>query len=118
MENMIIVLVLCVVAVLAIGSTVKHFQGKGACCGGGGGSVHSQKRIKNVVARKTIVVEGMMCENCRNRVEWAINDLQGAVAKVDLKKKTAVVSMNREINDNVLREAIEKAGYTVVEIRQ
>ena len=117
MDNLIIIGILAVIIVIGVISTVKHFQGKGACCGGGSGSVRSQKKIKNVVAKKTLVVEGMMCENCRNRVEWAINDIEGAVAKVDLKKKEAVVSMNREIADDVLRAAVEKAGYEVKEIR-
>lgn len=117
MDNLIIFAILAVVVAIGVVSTVKHFQGKGACCGGGGGSVRSQKKIKNVIARRTLIVEGMMCENCRNRVEWAINDIEGAVAKVDLKKKEAVVSMNREIADEELRAAVEKAGYEVKEIR-
>lgn len=117
MENLVIIAVLAVVVLIGATSTVKHFQGKVACCGGGGGSVRSQKKIKNPIEKRTIVIEGMMCENCRNRVEWAINDIEGAAARVDLKRKEAVVSMDREIADDALRAAVEKAGYTVTDIR-
>ena len=116
MENFLIIALLAAVVAVGAISTVNHFRGKGACCGGGGGSVRSKKRLIHIVAKKTIVVEGMMCENCRNRVEWAINDIEGAAAKVNLKKKEAVVSMDREIADDVLRSAVEQAGYRVTSI--
>ena len=36
MENYIIIGVIAVLALIGIRSTVKHFKGQGACCGGGG----------------------------------------------------------------------------------
>jgi len=64
-----------------------------------------------------VKIEGMTCENCANRVEWAINDIDGLAAKVNLKKKEAVVSMEKDVADDVIKAAIEKAGYTVTEIK-
>ena len=53
----------------------------------------------------------------REQVEKAINEIDDASAKVDLKKKEAVVSMAREVEDNEIIAAVKKAGYRVVEIR-
>ena len=47
----------------------------------------------------------------------AINKIEGASAKVDLKKEEAVVSYDREINDDDLKKAVEEAGFKVVDIR-
>ena len=52
----------------------------------------------------------MHCENCRNSVERSINRLEGASAKADLVKKQAIVSMEREIEDEKLKKAVEDAG--------
>ena len=53
----------------------------------------------------------------REQVEKAINEIDDASAKVDLKKKEAVVSMAREVEDDEIIAAVKKAGYRVVEIR-
>ena len=60
---------------------------------------------------------GMTCEHCKNRVENALNRLEGVSAKVNLKKKTAVVSMEKEVEDMQLQKAVEQAGYKVIQIR-
>lgn len=115
MENLIILAVIALLVILGLRSGLKHFKGEGGCCGGGSTYV-SKKKLKKVIAKKTIVIEGMTCENCKNRVERFINDMDGAAAKVNLKKKEAVVSLDREISDEQLRAVVKKAGYTVVEI--
>jgi copper chaperone CopZ len=56
-------------------------------------------------------------EHCKNRVENALNRLEGVSAKVNLKKKTAVVSMEKEVEDMQLQKAVEQAGYKVIQIR-
>ena len=117
MGNFIIIAVLAVAISFGIRETVKHFRGEGGCCGGGGKALKSKKKLSTVTATKTLVIEGMTCENCANRVEWAINDIEGLVAKVNLKKKEAAVSMDRDVDSSVIISAIEKAGYKVVEIR-
>lgn len=59
----------------------------------------------------------MHCENCKNKVEKNINQIDGAVAKVNLRKDTAVVSMDRNISDTDLIQAVEQANYTVIKIQ-
>ena len=113
MENFIIFIIIAILVLVGISSMLKHFKGKGGCCGGGNTYV-SKKKLKNIIAKKTFIVEGMSCENCKARVERYINDIDGAVGKVNLKKKELLVSMNREVSDEEIKAAIEKAGYTIV----
>lgn len=117
MTDIIIIGILLVVMLIGLRSTIKHFKGEGGCCGGGSSVKVKKKKLKNVIARKTIIIEGMTCDHCKNRVERFLNEMVGVSATVNLKKKQALVSMEREIPDEEFRALIEKAGYEVVEIR-
>ena len=66
--------------------------------------------------RKTVIIEGMVCSHCAGRVERALNALPGVRATVDLNKKCAVVESASEVSDDVLKQAVQKAGYEVVAI--
>lgn len=117
MANYIIVGILLVVIAVALSSSRKHFKGEGGCCGGGGEVKTKKKKLTDpVVAVKVIHIEGMHCEHCKNRVERQLNELEGASARVNLKKKTAVVSMSREITDDELKAAVETGDYQVTGI--
>lgn len=115
MENIIILLIIAVLAVIGVVSARKHFRGEGGCCGGGGDYV-PRKKLSQVIGKKTVTVEGMTCEHCKARVERAINDLDGLAAVVKLKKKQVQVSMARDASDEEIRAAIERAGYHVTGI--
>lgn len=116
MVDFMIIAVIAVAIFIGVRSGAKHFRGEGDCCGGGS-TPAKKKKLGKIVARRTVVIEGMTCEHCKNRVERCINDMEGAAAQVNLKKKEAVISMEKDITDVQIREAIEKAGYQVVEIR-
>lgn len=113
MQDIVIVIILAVLLAVGVVYTVRHFKGKSACCGGGNTYV-SKKHLDHVVAKKTFVVEGMTCENCKARVERYVNDLDGVAGKVNLKKKELVVSMEREVSEQEIIQAVEKAGYRVL----
>lgn len=118
MGNVIIIAIIVVLVLNGIYSGMKHFNGEGGCCGGGSEPVKKQrKKLKNVIAKKTVIIEGMTCDHCKNRVEKSINDIDGAAAKVNLKKKEAIVSLEKDVSDEQILAAVEKAGYTVVSIR-
>ena len=117
MENMIIITILTVALFIGIRSTVKHFQGKGGCCGGGSDYKPRVKKLDHVIGQKTVCISGMSCEKCAFRVMEALNRIEGASAVVSHKKGTAVVRMDRAIEDIELKSAVEKAGYMVTEIR-
>lgn len=116
MENVIIIAILAVMVLIGIRSGIKHFKGEGGCCGGGSAPV-KKKKLKKVIATKTVIIEGMSCEHCKNRVEQRINEIDGAAARVNLKKKQAIVSLAKDVSDEQLRAVIEKAGYEVIEIQ-
>lgn len=118
MQDLIIVGIIVVLVIVGIVSGRKHFKGEGGCCGGSKPVPRQNKKLDNVVAQRTVIIEGMTCEHCQNWVEKSINEIEGAAAKVNLKKKEAVVSLaTAEVTDDMIREAVEKAGYKVVEIR-
>ena len=43
MVNVIIVLILVILLSFAVKSSIRHFKGEGACCGGGSGTVKTKK---------------------------------------------------------------------------
>lgn len=113
MQDFIIIAILVFILIIGVLNTVKHFKNKSGCCGSGNTYV-SKKKLKNVIATKTFMIEGMTCENCKARVERYINDMDGIVGKVNLKKKELVVSMEKEVSDEEIKAVITKAGYEVV----
>lgn len=116
MKNYIIVGILLVVIVIAVLRAAKHFGG-GGCCGSGGNTIRDKKTLTAPkLGEKTLVVEGMHCENCEIRVQNALNRLDGVACKVNLKKKTATVAYSAEVSDALLKETVEKMGYKVTRI--
>jgi len=66
---------------------------------------------------KTMIIEGMSCHHCSGSVEKALNALEGVEAVVDLAQKTAVITLSKEVSDDVLKNVVTDAGYTVVELK-
>ncbi len=117
MENIIIVAIIAVLFGLGIYSTVKYFRGQGGCCGGGSYKP-KRKRLAGVRYQKVFKVDGMHCEHCKNRVEETVNDIQGVAGRVDLKKGMLTVSYAEDVSDDDIRARIERAGYSVTEIKE
>lgn len=113
MATYIVIAVLIIVVIFAMRGSMKHVKGEGSCCGGGSVPKVKKQRIKQNVAVRKIVIEGMTCDNCRKRVENSLNALNQVNAKVSLKDKTATVKMGEYMEDEILRKTIEKAGYKV-----
>ena len=68
--------------------------------------------------KKIISIEGMHCSHCSGRVEKTLLTIDGVKkAKVDLKKKLAEVELSKEIENQVFIDAIDDAGFEVVEIK-
>ena len=116
-STLIILIIVIAAAALALRSSIGHFKGEGGCCGGGETILPDHKELSGPkIGEKTVHIEGMHCENCKNRVERAINRIDGAVGKVNLKKKTALVSFDRDVSDEEIRKAVENLDYKVVGI--
>ena len=116
MDNYIIIGIIAIIAAIAISTLVKRAGHKG-CCSSGSDYKPRKKKLKNVVATKAFVVDGMHCEKCANRVTEIINDFPGVAGVVDLKKGIVTVSYAQEVPDEQIKERIERVGYTVRDIQ-
>ncbi len=79
-----------------------------------------KKKEKEVVDMKnsvTLKIEGMMCQHCVAHVTKALQDVDGVDSvEVNLKKKTAVVQLSKEVTEDTFRSVITEAGYEVKKI--
>jgi Cu+-exporting ATPase len=67
--------------------------------------------------KKTVRIEGMMCNHCKMHVEEALSNVKGIKnVKVDLKKGLAIVDSNSVIDETLIRQAVLDAGYSVTVI--
>jgi Cu+-exporting ATPase len=71
------------------------------------------ENINNELKKNTLLIEGMTCAACSNRVEKALNKLEGVEkANVNLSSNKALVFYNpSKVNEQSLIQAVEKAGY-------
>lgn len=66
---------------------------------------------------KTMKIEGMMCEHCEARVKKTLEAIpQVDAAEVSHEAGTAVVTLNAEVADDVLKKAVEDQDYKVLGI--
>ncbi len=115
LSNLIVIVILVLVMFFAIKGSLKHLKGEGGCCGGGSEVKEPDKKLNGpVIKSKTFKIEGMHCENCANRVKRAINGIDGVCAKVNLRKKEALVRYEKDVDDSVIISAIESQGYSVL----
>ncbi len=67
---------------------------------------------------KLMIVEGMSCGHCSARVEKALTALDGvASASVNLETKEVRVELTGDLDVDTLTDAVEDAGYDVVEVK-
>lgn len=84
--------------------------------------IKNKLKNTNVKERKTmekiLKIEGMMCGHCEMHVKKALEALDGVKsAKVSHKDAIAVVTLEKEISDDVLKQAILEEGYEVTDIK-
>ena len=88
-------------------------------------SAKRDKKIKTVEVKieaketatmeKTMKIEGMMCAHCEARVKKCLEALpQVDEAVVSHEQGTAVLRLNADVSDDVLKKAVEDQGYEVV----
>ncbi len=119
MENVIIILILFVLVGGAVSYIIRAKRSGTKCIGCPAGGGCSGKKIKKkklsgrVVAKKIIDISGMRCAHCVQSVTDSLNEIEGVSARVDLSKGCAVVSLDREIGEDVLARAVERVGFGV-----
>lgn len=71
----------------------------------------------NKKIKKVITIEGMMCDNCKSKVEKTLLELKDvSKVKVSLKGKVAIIYSKSSISESDIISAIDKLGYKVVSI--
>ena len=64
---------------------------------------------------KTVKIEGMMCEHCEARVKKTLEAIDGIVsAAPDHKADKAVITLSKDVPEEVIRAAIEAQDYTFI----
>ena len=72
---------------------------------------------ENITMTKTIKINGMMCSHCTGRVGEVLKAIDGVSAEVSLDNGgQAVVTLAKDVSDDVLKKAVVDAGYEVVGI--
>ena len=76
-----------------------------------------KKRKEDKLMEKTMKIEGMMCGHCEATVKKTLEGIEGVEsAEVSHEKGTAVVICSSELENEVLRQAVEEQNYRVTAI--
>ena len=117
--------VICIILVIAVVAGVKSYMKKlrSGCCGASSEPAVQKVKVKDkdpshYPYQKVLKIDGMTCGNCANRVENALNHLDGVYASVDLMKEEAVVRMKEKVEDQTLKKTVAAAGYTVYKVTE
>ncbi len=79
--------------------------------------IKKKKKAEVITMEKTMKIEGMMCGHCEARVKKVLEGIEGVGnADVSHEKGTAVVTLNGEVSDEILKKAVEEQDYQVTEI--
>ena len=77
-----------------------------------------RKKKEKKTMEKTLEITGMMCGHCEMAVKKALEAVDGVVsADVSHEKGTAVVTLSKEVSNDVLKKAVEDKDYTVTSIK-
>lgn len=80
-------------------------------------SLYNEQEGEDNTMKKIVTVNGMSCGHCKASVEKALQGVTGVKdAKVNLEKKTAVVSLDSEVSDELLMNAVNEAGFEAVSV--
>ena len=80
--------------------------------------VNKESTKEDTAMKKTLKVEGMMCGHCEARVKKALEALPEVdEAVVSHEAGTAIVTLNAEVADDVLKKAVEDQDYKVTGIQ-
>lgn len=75
----------------------------------------TEENIKNTeetAMKKTVYINGMMCSHCTSHVQKALEALDGVESvEVSLEDKKAVLTLNKNVDDAVIKNAVREAGY-------
>ena len=75
----------------------------------------TKHKKENKTMEKTIKIEGMMCPHCEARVKQLLEEIDGVETAITSHKEgTAVVTLTKDVADDVFAKVITDAGYKVL----
>lgn len=121
MATAIIVVILVLICIFSVKSYLKKLRG--GCCGAGGDAPEKKVKVAdrnkaNYPYQAVALIDGMACGNCATRVENALNSMDGVWAKVDLSKRQATILSKALLDEQEVRSAVRKQGYTVMKFER
>ncbi|MCH5153349.1 MAG: heavy metal translocating P-type ATPase [Clostridiales bacterium] len=79
----------------------------------------NNKQNKEATMKYLLKIDGMMCGHCTARVDKALSSTRGVLSvAVSLDDKSATVEVKGRVKTDVLKKAVEAAGYTVTGVEQ
>lgn len=94
---------------------INFFKAHKAKRSGENQTVNVKSEVKSM--EKTMKIEGMMCSHCEAAVKKALMSVEGVTnADVSHETASAVVTLNGDVSNEVLKKAVEDKEYTVVSI--
>lgn len=63
--------------------------------------------------KKTMYIDGMMCNHCTGMVTKLLNGIEGVSAEVSLENKCAYLEISGDVSEELLTKTITDAGYEV-----
>ena len=77
-----------------------------------------RKKKEKKTMEKTLEITGMMCGHCEMAVKKVLEAVDGVEsADVSHEKGTAVVTLSKEVSNDVLKKTVEDKDYTVTSIK-
>ncbi len=77
--------------------------------------IQANEKKEKKKMEKVMKIEGMMCPHCEAHVKAALEALDGVKeARPSHEKNEAIVILEKEVSDEILRTTVEKAGYKVL----
>lgn len=122
MATVLISVLLILICVYAVYSYIQKLRRGGGCCGD---HEPAEKRVRVADRDRThypymvtLNLDGMTCGNCVRRVENALNRIDGVWAEADLAGQKAVVRTKNPPDEELLRQAVRDAGYTMLSMEK
>jgi Cu2+-exporting ATPase len=85
----------------------------------GGQNNKTETRKGDTEMKKTLTIEGMMCNHCENTVKKALEALEGVTAaEVSHSAGTAIVTLSGKVSDDALKSAVEAKDYKVLRVTE
>ena len=123
MTDLIVLIILAALVGGAVSYIVKAKKNGAKCIGcpaggscPGGAKIPKKKLEGRVIGRNIMKIAGMSCAHCAADVTNALDQIEGIRAEVSLSKGSAKIFYDREVGDDILKKAVEDAGFEVLSI--